>query len=620
MSKLILDNVQGGYNLQKINSNFEKIETALNTQVLYRQNPEGEDNAVKQDIDMDGNDLINVGDVQINGYGSFVEAIEDVEQARDDAEGFAQQAANSASQSASSALASSNSASQAAASAQQVEDAKLIWRGAWDSLTAYDVNDAVENDGTSYICILAHTNEEPPNASHWDVLAMRGADGAAGEGTGDVSSNTATSVDNEIALFSGTSGKIIKRAVSTGILKATSGVLSTAVGGTDYLRPSDFGIGVTGQAPFLPDLDAIDTPVGFYRAGGSSTANIASRPAGAGPNAIVLLERYDANDLRQTYAPRGDHASAGRVFFREYDSVGGVWHEWKEVITDANIKTINGQSLLGPGDIAIAAGWKHHIISASGTFAVTAGKEYFVVAVGAGGSGAATRYTGLVCSSGGGGGGVVAKSVIPEASGSLTITVGAGGGRLLRTNNGTTNGLAGGNTVVSGGGAGTMTAGGGGGGVGRTSNGTSVGGAGGTASGGDFNYPGGSAGDVSISTGNVGATGGGSLFGSGSLSTVGIQVSSGATMSSPGEFLGDYGLASVNYVPASVDYLTRIALMAISSGAGVASDGTISSSETVWGKDAGLGAGSGGAASMSTLGHAYSGAGGDGIVIILEKL
>jgi hypothetical protein len=43
---------------------------------------------------------------------------------------------------------------------------------------------------------------------------------------GDVSSNTATSVDSEIALFNGTTGKSIKRATGTGFAKVTSGVLS----------------------------------------------------------------------------------------------------------------------------------------------------------------------------------------------------------------------------------------------------------------------------------------------------------------------------------------------------------------------------------------------------------
>jgi hypothetical protein len=43
-----------------------------------------------------------------------------------------------------------------------------------------------------------------------------------------VSSNTATSVDSEVVLFSGTGGKTIKRATGTGVAHLTSGVLSAS--------------------------------------------------------------------------------------------------------------------------------------------------------------------------------------------------------------------------------------------------------------------------------------------------------------------------------------------------------------------------------------------------------
>lgn len=45
--------------------------------------------------------------------------------------------------------------------------------------------------------------------------------------TGDASTNTATSVDSEVALFSGTGGKTLKRATGTGLATVTSGVLGT---------------------------------------------------------------------------------------------------------------------------------------------------------------------------------------------------------------------------------------------------------------------------------------------------------------------------------------------------------------------------------------------------------
>ena len=47
----------------------------------------------------------------------------------------------------------------------------------------------------------------------------------------------ASSVDSEIALWSSTTGKVLKRASVTGVLKATSGVLAAATAGTDYAKP-----------------------------------------------------------------------------------------------------------------------------------------------------------------------------------------------------------------------------------------------------------------------------------------------------------------------------------------------------------------------------------------------
>jgi len=59
-----------------------------------------------------------------------------------------------------------------------------------------------------------------------------------GTGGGDASTNTSTSADSEVALFSSTSGKILKRASMTGIPKLTSGVIGVGVAGTDYVSPS----------------------------------------------------------------------------------------------------------------------------------------------------------------------------------------------------------------------------------------------------------------------------------------------------------------------------------------------------------------------------------------------
>lgn len=87
---------------------------------------------------------------------------------------------------------------------------------------------------------------------------LTGNKGADGAGTGDVS-GPAASVDSEIALFSSTTGKLIKRASISGLAKLTSGVLSAATAGTDYYNPGG------------TDVDVADGGTGSSTAAGART-------------------------------------------------------------------------------------------------------------------------------------------------------------------------------------------------------------------------------------------------------------------------------------------------------------------------------------------------------------
>lgn len=79
------------------------------------------------------------------------------------------------------------------------------------STTKHGLTPKLPNDATKYL----------DGTGSYSVPAGSG-------GGGDVSSNTASSVDSEVALFSSTGGKTIKRATGTGVAKLTSGVLSVS--------------------------------------------------------------------------------------------------------------------------------------------------------------------------------------------------------------------------------------------------------------------------------------------------------------------------------------------------------------------------------------------------------
>ena len=61
MAKIVLSDVTSSYSTSTINSNFSKIEDALNNEVLYRNNPAGEINQMESSLDMNSNDILNVG-------------------------------------------------------------------------------------------------------------------------------------------------------------------------------------------------------------------------------------------------------------------------------------------------------------------------------------------------------------------------------------------------------------------------------------------------------------------------------------------------------------------------------------------------------------------------------
>ena len=61
MTKITIPPVSGGFDLKTtVDARFQQVEDELNTKVLYRDNPIGEDNVLENDIDLNSNDLLNI--------------------------------------------------------------------------------------------------------------------------------------------------------------------------------------------------------------------------------------------------------------------------------------------------------------------------------------------------------------------------------------------------------------------------------------------------------------------------------------------------------------------------------------------------------------------------------
>lgn len=63
MSKIDLDPITSGYNLSKINANFQKVEDELNNKVLYRDSPSGEPNSMSSNLDMNSKSILNANKI-----------------------------------------------------------------------------------------------------------------------------------------------------------------------------------------------------------------------------------------------------------------------------------------------------------------------------------------------------------------------------------------------------------------------------------------------------------------------------------------------------------------------------------------------------------------------------
>jgi len=158
MTKIVLDTVESGFNLQKINANFQKIVDEFENKILYRDNPEGTPNSIENDIDLNGNSLLNIKDISITG-DFFVDGTS-IASTIGQAEQFAQDAAASAT----AAAISATSAEDSAASAN--EDAALLETYLPDILAVVDLEDEM----LAVIANATNINTVSTNVSYVQTL------------------------------------------------------------------------------------------------------------------------------------------------------------------------------------------------------------------------------------------------------------------------------------------------------------------------------------------------------------------------------------------------------------------------------------------------------------------
>lgn len=270
------------------------------------------------------------------------------------------------------------------------------------------VDDAGKADGKALVYKAASGNLEYSNTS----------------GTGDVSSNTSTSVDSEVALFSGTGGKTIMRASVTGTAYLTNGVLSTQPAPsvsvvTISSHSGGFSANGTGTYTTPANVKWIRVRMvggGGGGGGGGSAGNLAGTGGNGGSttfgSSLLVANGGTGGACNQTFGGAGGTASIGA-------GAVGVAITGAQGNSPANPSATTNYTASGAGGASFFGG-------PGGSTAAGVAASAPVANTGSGGGGGSFNGTGYQ-GAGGGAGGFIDAIITPSAGQTFAYSVGAGG-------------------------------------------------------------------------------------------------------------------------------------------------------------------------------------------------
>jgi hypothetical protein len=167
---------------------------------------------------------------------------------------------------------------------------KFKWKGTYAGGTAYTVDDVVEYNGSSYICILASTGNLPTNATYFEQMSQKGTDGTNGTDGTDLTTTLTTQGDlvyrdgsGLARLGAGTSGQVLQTGgtganpswgtVSSDFVKLASGTLSGSSTSIDGYFTSDYDVYEIHLTHFRVDTSGSQLWWRFNQGGSALSAN-----------------------------------------------------------------------------------------------------------------------------------------------------------------------------------------------------------------------------------------------------------------------------------------------------------------------------------------------------------
>jgi len=178
---------------------------------------------------------------------------------------------------------------------------KLNWKGAYNSSTAYIIDDVVSYNGSSYVCILASTGNLPTVTTYWNQMSAAGTDGT------DV--GTTLTTQGDILYRDGSGLQRLAKGTAGQVLKINSGATAPEWG-------TDAGgkIGAVTNT-MITDIHTLSTGANTWTAIGGFNATITPTKAGS---SILVMGHISSGSTS------GGPAGHGFRLYRNVNSAGDV--------------------------------------------------------------------------------------------------------------------------------------------------------------------------------------------------------------------------------------------------------------------------------------------------------
>ncbi|HEY3289933.1 MAG TPA: hypothetical protein VGK87_07395, partial [Anaerolineae bacterium] len=228
--------------------------------------------------------------------------------------------------------------------------AGMVWKGAWSGLATYVLNDTVSSGGNTYICILGHINQTPPNGTYWSLMAQIGNNGA----TGPIGATGATGTIGMV--WRGAWSSLTAYIINDGV--AYQGASYICISGNTNQLPTNATywtliaqMGMTGATGPIGATGAQGTPGGAT--GATGPVGVTGPIGATGPAALTLNNYNDGipgHNVTTVLGAQNIYVPAGMgwlVGMRVHVWVSTLWVEGPVTAYSGTVLSITGDASSG---------------------------------------------------------------------------------------------------------------------------------------------------------------------------------------------------------------------------------------------------------------------------------